>query len=185
MSVGKAVALEPVTPLAGLLPLAIGTVRAEEIVPAAITSVAPFQGAQAAVSEALAATTGLGLPGTGQVLTQTDGPQITWAGKDLFFVLGARLGPIAGAAMTDQSDAWASAALTGPGVRQVLARLVPIDLRDTAFPVGSAARTLVGHMSALVMRIEPERYELMVFRSMARTLAHDLKEAMETVAARR
>ena len=69
-------------------------------------------------------------------------------------------------------------------MKDILARLVPIDLRDQAFPDGAAARTLFGHMTAVLMRLGPEHYEVMVFRSMAGTLAHDLKDAMESVAAR-
>jgi sarcosine oxidase subunit gamma len=180
--VAEALKLEAVSPLAGLLPLKIGKVVAEEIVFEAITSVSPFAGKDAAVSKALKQQVGAVLPEPGAMSGAAD-RRIVWAGRHQFMVLGAALEPISGAAMTDQTDAWACAALEGPGARDVLARLVPIDLRDGAFPEGAAARTLVGHMPCVLMRSGAERYEIMVFRSMARTLAHDLKEAMESVAA--
>ena len=57
-----------------------------------------------------------------------------------------RAGPVArrgrgcagatGAAVTDQSDGWAGMVLTGATRREVLARLVPLDLGPTAFPAG-------------------------------------------------
>lgn len=174
--------LEAVSACAGLLPIKIGNVMATEIVFDAITSVSPFDGQDAAVSEALKAQIGAPLPEIGRTTRAAD-QRIVWAGRGQFFVLGAVVETLAGAAMTDQTDAWACAALEGVRARDVLARLVPIDLRDSAFPEGAVARTLLGHMSAVLMRTGPERYEVMVFRSMARTLAHDLKEAMETVAA--
>ena len=86
--------------------------------------------------------------------------------------------------MTDQTDAWTCAALEGPGARDVLARLTPLDLRPSGFRIGAAARTELAHMSAVLMRIGAERYGVMVFRSMARTLRHDIEAAMQVVAAR-
>ena len=43
--------------------------------------------------------------------------------------------------MTDQSDGWTVLALSGAAAVDVLARLVPVDLRLAAFPVGGALRT--------------------------------------------
>ena len=62
-----------------------------------------------------------------------------------------------------------------------MARLVPVDLRTQAFGVGATCRTLVGHMSSSITRIEKDRLLIMVFRSMAETLVAELKEAMEAV----
>jgi sarcosine oxidase subunit gamma len=180
--VAEALKLEARSACAGLLPLKIGKVRAEEIVFEAVTSVALLAGKEAAVSKALKKQMGAELPAVGTTTGEAH-KRIVWAGQEQFFVLGVALEPINGAAMTEQTDAWASAVLDGPGSRDVLARLVPIDLRDAAFPEGKAARTLLGHMQAVLMRTGPERYGIMVFRSMAKTFVHELKEAMETVAA--
>ena len=87
------------------------------------------------------------------------------------------------AAVTDQSDAWIVVRLEGAGAEDVLARLVPIDLRGRAFPQDSAARTLLGHMSVGIVRV-PGGFEIRAFRSMAGTLAHELGRAMRAVAAR-
>ncbi len=81
------------------------------------------------------------------------------------------------AAVTDQSDGWAGVLLAGEAgrVAQALARLVPVDLRPAAFPAVRVLRAPVNHMSAIVLR-RTEGVELWVFRSMARTLWHELTE---------
>ena len=88
------------------------------------------------------------------------------------------------ASVTDQSDAWTVVLLAGLDAEDVLARLVPIDLRLSVFPEGTAARTLCQHMTVHISR-RAEGLQLMAFRSMARTLAHDIGEAMASVAGRR
>jgi sarcosine oxidase subunit gamma len=170
-------------PFDGLLPIRHGSVEAAEWHPGAITSVAPFRGQEAAVSEALASVIGLGLPPVGRWETQGD-TTIVWAGLDLWFVLGPEPGPLASTGTTDQSDAWACATLSGAGLDDVLARLTPIDLRETAFPPGHVVRTSLGHMPCILVRLETERVGLMVFRSMAGTAAHELDRAMRMAAVR-
>jgi len=88
------------------------------------------------------------------------------------------------AALTDQSDAWAVFSLQGHGVEDVLARLTPLDLNRAVFKRGHAARSLLGHMSAVILRTGENTFEIMVFRSMARTAVHELETAMRAVAAR-
>ena len=107
-----------------------------------------------------------------------------WSGRGQAFVLGPVLEPIAGAALTDQTDGWACVALEGPAARDVLMRLVPLDVRAGMFKTGHAARTELGHMHCILMCTGANRFGIMVFRSMAETLVHHLKDAMETVAAR-
>lgn len=89
------------------------------------------------------------------------------------------------AGVTDQSDAWAVVEISGNGVEEVLARLVPMDLRGATFKKGHTARTMVQHMSAAITRVGPKSFEIMVMRSMARTLVHDLETAMQSVVARK
>jgi len=171
------------TPLTGLLPFATSDLTCSEVEFAAITSVAPFKRQEGTVSESLKAQIGANFPKPGRTTGRAHA-RVVWSGRGQALVLGAAVEPIKGAAMTDQTDAWACVALDGPGARDVLARLVPLDLRDGVFARGHATRTLVGHMHAVLMRTGPDRYGIMVFRSMARTLAHELKSAMEAVAAR-
>jgi sarcosine oxidase subunit gamma len=170
-------------PLGGFLPLRIGQVEAVEIPLGDVTSIAPFRGRAAEVSGALEAKLGIGLPAPGRYL-QGGTARVVWTGLDQAFVIGAPVPDLPGAALTDQSDAWAAFALEGGTARDVLARLVPIDLREEAFAPGHAARTMFGHMACVLMRTDTGRYEIMVFRSMAGSAAHDLSRAMRMVAAR-
>ena len=94
-------------------------------------------------------------------------------------------GDLAGlAAVTDQADGVAAVKIEGDAAEAVLARLVPLDLRAASFKRGHTARSLVNHMTASITRLGPKSFEVMVMRSMAQTLVHELTEAAEGVAAR-
>ncbi len=161
----------------GLLPVEIGGVTLEDAQPEAITWVAPFDRKKSAVTRELA-----NFPGPGEVVEVKAGRALS-VGPGQAMILGTPV-TCEGAAVVDQSDAWTVVALDGENARAVLARLTPLDLRDAAFPDGSTARTLLGHMTASLTRVGPYRYEIMVFRSMTRTLIHELTRAMTHVAAR-
>ncbi len=164
----------------GLLPVAAGRMTLSEVLPAAITSVAPFAGEEGAVSAALMDATGAGFPDPNR---WTGGAaRIVWTGPGQAMVLGPRVAP-GGAAVTDQSDAWAILRLEGAGAEAVLARLVPVDVRRAQFPPGHAARTMLHHMTCTLMRVGDAAFEIMVFRSMAATAVHHLEIAMKSVAA--
>ncbi len=164
---------------AGRFPIEAGDARATEIVPEGLWSVTPLKGRAEAVGEALPC----GWPGPGRVV-EGGGARAIWFGREAAMVTGARPGGLDGlAAVTDQADAWVVVRLSGPAAEDVLARLVPIDLRVRAFPEGSAARTLLGHMSVGILRASGA-FEILAFRSMAGTLAHELGRAMRAVAAR-
>ena len=89
-----------------------------------------------------------------------------------------------GAAVTDQTDGWTVLGLSGTGAVDVLARLVPMDLRLAAFPVGRAVRTQLNHMNVVILRVSDYAFEIMAFRSMARTAWHEVETTMHMVAAR-
>ena len=164
---------------AGLFPIEIGDARAAEIVPDGLWSVMPYRGREGAVARALPC----GWPEPGRV-AEGGGARAIWFGREAAMVTGARPEALDGlAAVTDQADAWVVVRLDGPAALDVLARLVPIDLRERAFPQGSAARTLLGHMSVGVLRAG-DAFDILAFRSMAGTLAHELGRAMRGVAGR-
>ena len=91
-------------------------------------------------------------------------------------MVAAKVAP-EGAAVTDQSDAWAVVALEGDAAEAVLARLVPVDLRVAVFAVGHVAKTMLAHLSVTITRTGQATFEIMVMRSMAKTLVHDLEVA--------
>ncbi len=111
---------------------------------------------------------------------------MVWAGCGQALWIGTRAPDpkrAATAALTDQSDAWTVVRREGAGADDALARLTPLDLREGHFKRGHTARTLVGHMTAQITRTT-KGFEIMVFRSMAGTLVHELHVAMQSVAAR-
>lgn len=166
------------TPCAGLLPLRIGTVTLSEVDPGHLTAIAPGKGLGAALQSAH----GLDLPGPGQA-TGSDTARAIWFGRAHILLMGPAPNPALAdhAALTDISDAWAVVRLEGAGAANVLARLTPIDLRAHVF---QTARTELFHMQSSITRLQNDAFLIMVFRSMARTVVHDLKTAMEGVAAR-
>lgn len=168
------------SPVQGLLPLTKGALTLSQVVPEAITCVAPLRGQTARVSEALTAQIGAPWPAPG---TATGGPEarVIWSGLGQALVLGPRV-EIPGAAVADLSDGWAVLGLEGALVADVLARLTPLDLRPNRFEPGQVARSLLGHMTCLFVKTGAARIEMLVFRSMARTAVQDLSVAMGSVA---
>lgn len=150
-----------------------------------IWSIAPYRGQAAALSAALTAAHGLPFPAPGALLSK-EGACIAWSGLDQAFLIGVAADPALAshAALTDQSDAWVRLILSGPMARDVLARLVPIDLSPSACPPGSARRTLLGHMPALILQRSGDDFEILLFRSMAGTAVAELAGVMKMVAAR-
>ncbi len=166
------------SPCAGLLPVTHGRVTLRELTFDRITSVAPFKGKEKVVSSALEKAVGAGLPDIGRLVTGREG-QICWTQQEQYFVFDAEL-PRLNAAVTDQSDAWACVALEGDGTRDVLARLCPLNF--CAMTEGDVARSLIGHMSAIIIW-RSDGYDLMVFRAFAPTLVHELETIMRSIAA--
>ncbi len=151
--------------------------------PGRITAIAPFRGQTGAVTAALRDACGLGFPDPGRVL-EGDGVRIAWSGRGQAFLFAADPAPLTGlAALVDQTDAWATLHLTGPDAAEVMARLVPIDLRPAAFGPGHSARAPLGHMMSMIIRI-PDGLEVLVFRSMAQTARDEIAAAMRARVAR-
>jgi len=171
------------SPLAGHTPVTLAGVTLSEIVLDRMTSVAPLEGQKKAFAAALK-TLGLGWPEPNR-FTAHASARMVWTGRTQAFLIGTAPDPLASAAaLTDQSDGWACLALSGPTIEAVLARLVALDLRPARFAPGSAARTALNHMSAIVMRTDAQRFELLVFRSMAQTAWQEIIAAMQAIAAR-
>ncbi len=172
------------SPCAGLLPVSIGTVIVSEIDIIQMWSVAPFKGQEAAVSARLTASIGVGFPSVNR-RSHKSGKTALWAGAGRAMIVADALPDLSDiAAVTDQSDACACVRIEGTGAEAVLARLVPVDLRAKTFKTGHTARTLINHMTASVTRVGPFAFEVMVMRSMARTLVQELTEAAQGIAAR-
>jgi len=83
------------------------------------------------------------------------------------------------ASVTDQSDGYAVLLMTGPKVRDALAKLLPIDVHPRAFKQGDVASTVAAHVSVTLWRLVDAAdgspvFELAVFRSFASSFCHAL-----------
>jgi methylglutamate dehydrogenase subunit D len=77
----------------------------------------------------------------------------------------ARIGPFA--AVSDQSDARLVLRVSGPRVREVLAKGVPVDLHPKAFKPSDVACTIVGYINTQIDMLDDATYQLAAPRSMA------------------
>jgi len=66
--------------------------------------------------------------------------------------LGSLLGDCA--SVSDQSDAYVILRLTGPKVRETLAKLLPIDIHPRGFLVNDVAQTICGYVGVTLWRLE-------------------------------
>lgn len=172
------------SPCEGLLPVTVGTVTLTEVLIDDGFGVAPFKGQTKAVSEALTSAIGIGLPAPNRMISK-GGVRAIWVGAGRALVCGGALPDLTGlAAVTNQADGLAAVRIEGAGAEATLARLIPLDLRPATFKRGHTARTLINHMSGSVTRVGAAAFEVMVMRSMAGTIVHELTEAAEGVASR-
>lgn len=178
--------LTPKTPLDSFAPMTIGSVEMSELRVGPITSISPYKGQGKALSAALKTAHGMVMPAPNR-MTGRAGARAIWFGREQMILVGvnADAGLSEAAALTDQTDGWTVVQLQGAGVTDVLARLTPLDLRGSVFKRGHTARSDLMHMAASITRTGDDAFMVMVFRSMAGTLLHDLRRAMEGVAARR
>lgn len=172
---------------AGLLPSAedasAGVLVAEESL--ALATMLARKGSLPALTERVRATYALDLP---------DGPRIA-GGAELSFLgtapgawlamsrqqqdLEARLTHDVGdlAAIADQSGGYAILRLSGPRVRDTLAKGFSVDLHPTAFGPGAAAVTSAAHIGAILWRMPGTdaplpTFHVAVFRSYAGSFWH-------------
>lgn len=88
------------------------------------------------------------------------------------------------ASVSDQSDAYAILRLTGPKVREALAKLLPLDIHPRAFQVSAVAQTVCGYVNVMLWRLEDTAQSDPVFEIWAgRSLAISLHQALSHSAA--
>lgn len=172
-------------PFAALLPLSVGSVELAAVDLGRLTLITPYKDREAALSKALQSAHDVALPAPNRTTGQA-GCRVLWFALGQVMLAGPEPDPglAEHAALVDQSDGWVTATLQGEGAEDVLARLVPVDLRAAIFKRGYTVRTQLQHMSVSITRTGAERFQIMVFRSMAKSFVHDLETAMEGVAAR-
>lgn len=147
--------------------------------------------ALAAVKKAASAAAGAPLPARLEaVMSDTGG--LCWMSPDELLVLcpydevQARLAKLTmaltktHALAVDMSDARASFRLSGPGAREAMAKLCPVDLSPDAFRPGMFRRTRMGQIPAAFWLEDEDSFRIICFRSVAQ-YAYDL---LKTAAAR-
>ena len=166
------------------LPVTVGAAQLEELDLGPVTSVMVL-GQETDLSAAMEAAHGMAFPKPNRSSSK-DAGRCVWFGRNQAILIGVAPDATLGnhAAVVDQSDAWCAVSLSGAASEDILARLVPLDLRRGQFKRGHTARTQVGHMMASVTRTGPDSFMILVFRSMAITLIHELEQAMQAVASR-
>jgi heterotetrameric sarcosine oxidase gamma subunit len=85
------------------------------------------------------------------------------------------------ASVSDQADGYAILRISGPGVREALARLASVDVHPRAFAVGAVASTSAAHIGATLWRLEDRSdgspvFEIAVPRSLVGSFFHALCE---------
>jgi sarcosine oxidase subunit gamma len=86
------------------------------------------------------------------------------------------------AAIAEQSDAYVPLCISGPHVREMLSKLLPIDLHKSVFTLTHVGATLAAHMNVIVWRDEDRTdgaavFIILVFRSFLGSFLHILQES--------
>ncbi|OJF97840.1 sarcosine oxidase subunit gamma [Pararhizobium antarcticum] len=138
----------------------------------AIVVVLAAPGQEAAVAHLLASDEDLSArfsaPGEWLVISGLQTPEL------LHQALAALLGDMAHC--IDQSHGRVLLRLTGLNARAILAKGAGLDLHPSAFSVGQSANVLCGHISVNLARVGDDAFEIVVMRSFADTLLHDLRD---------
>jgi heterotetrameric sarcosine oxidase gamma subunit len=154
-----------------------------------IASVAARRGQHAAVAAAAREAWGVALP----TAPRHEGDArlgFLWAGPGQWLALAPdapapleqALRQVLGglAAVAEQGDGRVVLHLSGPRARDVLAKLVAVDLHPRAFGVGDTAITLAAHIGVQLWQVdESPAYRLLAFRGFAGSLAAALVAAGE------
>ena len=143
-----------------------------------IASLIVGDGNEAALADAIHKQFKLELPATARI-SASDTHTLVWAGPGQWLLVAqsragfadAMQALAAVAAVAEQSDGRAGLRLSGPRVRETLAKGCMIDLHPSAFAIGSTALTSIAHIGVHLWRAEdgPDGavFETMVARSMA------------------
>ena len=186
-------ALEARSPLGGYA-RSFGALTLAEATGLALVSAAVPLGGDAAFAAALATGFGAARPATGgSARGDRMAARVLGMQPDQIFILFEppdpdRAAETAAAALgdaayvTEQSDGWIMLRIAGEGVRAALERICMLDLDEAAFPEGRVARTVMEHLSAIVLRDGADSFLLMSPRSSARSFLHAVEVSITNTA---
>ena len=154
----------------------------------AVVQVACFPGDSAEVSKRLEKSIDVAAAEPNRASTG-NGTTVLWAGPERWLVVRreAEPGDLAGllgdafanmpaVAVTDLSHNRSVFRLSGPRVRDLLAKGIPLDFDPSAFAPGTVAQSRFGHVVVLLHAVENSTFELYVMRSFALSLWEDLTD---------
>ncbi|WP_417513455.1 sarcosine oxidase subunit gamma [Minwuia sp.] len=177
------------TPLGGYS-TTIGGISITEPTGLSLVAIAPSQGEEAALAQCLGDGFGLDWPETGQSTVDGD-TRLLGMARDQAFMLFDHDGPDAVAAvraklgqagwLTDQSDGWAILRIAGARSRDALERICLLDLHPEVFTVGSATRTVMEHLSVIIVREEADTFLLMSPTSSAESFLDAVETSVRNI----
>ena len=120
-------------------------------------------------------------PGTApRAVAGKNGCVLVWSGPGQFFAItpAARAGKVGelqkafakNASLSDQSASRTLIRMSGPRVRDCLAKMVSVDLHPDVFKTGDAAATQMAHMAANIWRDSNGAFNILVAASFAESL---------------
>lgn len=169
-----------------------GANRLEEVSDLSIVSIACPRGGRKALESAVSKAWSLQLPSPGRAESAgADDPVLMSAAPDQYFALLpagedpllARVQSALGDAAycTDQSDNWVALRMSGPLASAALERICPVDTDPSAFPPGSATRTVLEHIGSIVFCEEEGRFLLLAPSSFAGSFLHAVETSIKYV----
>jgi heterotetrameric sarcosine oxidase gamma subunit len=163
----------------------------EETKPGSIVQAAAFHGEEKALMAIIAETTGMSLPDGAGAGVVSNGRVVFGFAPGRFLLvdeeqggLAARLRPKVPATVgtvTDLSHGRTALRVSGPKAEWVLAKFFAIDFALPAFPEGAGRSTVHHDIFAQIQRTGPDRFDLYIFRSFARSFWTALCHASEEV----
>jgi sarcosine oxidase subunit gamma len=129
-----------------------------------VSSILAYAGQEASVGKALLA-------------ESTEGTRYVGPGEWLFVGELARPIDPGLALVTDQTHGRSRFRLTGPDAARILRKGAGVDFDGGGFPVGSSGNMAFGHLTINLARLAAGRFEILVMRSFAESLFHDIKVA--------
>jgi sarcosine oxidase subunit gamma len=131
---------------------------------------------------------GVSLPAAPNTIARSDAVTVLWLGPRSWLLLARDVSALGdfhprrealnatGGALFDVSASCIAWTIAGPHAATVLAKSCPLDFHPRAFPSGSCAQSLLGHVNAQFVK-DAEAFTVMVARSFARDVWYTLCES--------
>lgn len=141
-----------------------------------LVQIGTFGRATAPLDAALSSVLGTPLPTSTSLVQRTGAHRLYRIATDQYWIVTpdaalsdtlSEVVPVTAGSVTRLSDARVRISIEGPAATALLGKLVSVDLRPRAFPVGSFAQTGLHHVGVLLERLGPGQFEIYALRSYA------------------